>query len=58
MVAHARWMYRSALARAESRGMHRRDDAPDTDPAFAHRIHCGGLDQVWTSAEAATAVAA
>ncbi len=57
MVAHARWMYSSALARAESRGMHRREDAPDTDPTFTHHIHCGGLDQVWTAANV-TAVAA
>jgi succinate dehydrogenase/fumarate reductase flavoprotein subunit len=26
MLATSRWMYRSALARTESRGMHRRDD--------------------------------
>lgn len=48
MTAHARWMYRSALARPETRGLHRRDDAPSTDPALAHRIVTGGLDQVWT----------
>ncbi|MFB9237978.1 FAD-binding protein [Plantactinospora siamensis] len=57
MTAHARWMYRSALARVESRGMHRRDDAPGSDPALAHRILCGGLDEVWTAADR-TAVAA
>ncbi len=51
MTAHARWMYRSALARTESRGMHRRDDAPAGDPAFTHRIHSGGLDRVWTAPE-------
>ena len=50
MTAHARWMYRSALARPESRGLHRRDDAPATDPGFAHRIVTGGLDDVWTRA--------
>jgi succinate dehydrogenase/fumarate reductase flavoprotein subunit len=48
MVAHARWMYRAALARDESRGMHRRDDAPDTRPDLQHRIVTGGLDDVWT----------
>ncbi len=58
MLAHARWMYRSALARTESRGMHRRDDLPDTDPAFAHRILTGGLDEVWTATDTARAVAA
>ena len=32
MVATARWMYRSALARTETRGMHKRDDFPALDP--------------------------
>jgi succinate dehydrogenase/fumarate reductase flavoprotein subunit len=50
LVAHARWMYRSALARTESRAMHLRDDRPDTDPAQTHRIRSGGLDEVWTTA--------
>ena len=31
MLATARWMYRSALARQQSRGMHRRDNFPDQD---------------------------
>jgi succinate dehydrogenase/fumarate reductase flavoprotein subunit len=47
MVAHARWMYSSALARTESRGMARRDDHPDLDPAQYHRLAVGGLDEVW-----------
>ena len=51
MVATARWMYRSALARTETRGMHRRDDFPTLDPAQQHRILTGGLDEVWTSVE-------
>jgi succinate dehydrogenase/fumarate reductase flavoprotein subunit len=51
MTAHARWMYRAALARGESRGIHRRDDRPDTDPAQAHRLRTGGLDQVWVAAD-------
>lgn len=34
LIATSRWAYRSALARAESRGMHRRSDRPARDPAF------------------------
>jgi succinate dehydrogenase/fumarate reductase flavoprotein subunit len=49
MLATARWMYRSALARQESRGMHRRDDFPDQDDRRRHYITSGGLDEVWTS---------
>jgi succinate dehydrogenase/fumarate reductase flavoprotein subunit len=51
MLATARWMYRSALARTETRGMHRREDFPALDPAQAHRIITGGLDEVWTATE-------
>ena len=62
MLATARWMYRSGLARKESRGMHRRDDFPDQDDRQRHYITSGGLDEVWTSprphAEAAYAEAA
>ena len=52
LVAHARWMYRAALARPESRAMHHREDAPRTDPGYGHRLLCGGLDQVWTAFDA------
>lgn len=48
MLAHARWMARSALARTETRGMHRRDDHPHTDPAQQHHVTTGGLDTLWT----------
>src|SRR4051812_47752131 len=62
MLATARWMYRSALARQESRGMHRRDDFPDQDVRQRHYVTTAGLDDVWTSvrphAEAAYAEAA
>jgi succinate dehydrogenase/fumarate reductase flavoprotein subunit len=51
MVAHARWMYTSALVRDESRGMARRLDRPDLDPAQHHRITSGGLDKVWARPE-------
>ena len=49
MLATSRWMYRSALARQESRGMHRRDDFPDQDDRQRHYVTTGGLDEVWTS---------
>ncbi|MBH0781633.1 FAD-dependent oxidoreductase [Nocardia bovistercoris] len=51
MTAHARWMYNAALARTESRGMARREEYPDLDPAQHHRIITGGLDEVWTAPE-------
>jgi len=49
MLATARWMYRSALARQESRGMHRRDDFPGQDNRQRHYLTTSGLDEVWTS---------
>jgi succinate dehydrogenase/fumarate reductase flavoprotein subunit len=62
MLATARWMYRSGLARKESRGMHRRDDFPEQDGRQRHYITTGGLDEVWTEtrphADAAYAEAA
>jgi succinate dehydrogenase/fumarate reductase flavoprotein subunit len=58
MVAHARWMYRGALARGESRAMHRREDRPATEPALARRLRCGGLSRVWVAAEHAGAATA
>jgi succinate dehydrogenase/fumarate reductase flavoprotein subunit len=51
MVQTARWMYRSALVRTETRGMHRREDFPRLDPDQQHRITTGGLDEVWTEIE-------
>lgn len=47
MLATARWMYRSALARSETRGMHRRLDYAGTDPTQRHAVASGGLDDVW-----------
>ena len=48
MLATARWCVASALARDESRGMHQRDDRPETDSRFDQRILVGGLDKVTT----------
>jgi succinate dehydrogenase/fumarate reductase flavoprotein subunit len=51
MVATARWMYRSALTREESRGMHRRMDFPHRLPGNDGRrsVHSGGLDAPWAA---------
>jgi succinate dehydrogenase/fumarate reductase flavoprotein subunit len=46
MLATSRWMYRSALARTETRGMHKREDHPALDPAQRHYLVSGGLDEV------------
>jgi len=46
MLATSRWMYRSALARTESRGMHKREDRPALDPSQRHHIVSGGLDEI------------
>lgn len=47
MLATARWMFRSALARTETRGMHRRAEYKAIDTAQRHRLISGGLDEVW-----------
>ncbi|WP_459546822.1 FAD-binding protein [Nocardia sp. X0981] len=46
MTAHARWMYRTALARTETRGMAKRLDFPDQDPDQHHRLITSGLDRI------------
>ncbi len=56
MLATARWMYRAALARTETRGMHKREDFLQQDPAQRHHIAVGGLDEVWTRAEPASRI--
>lgn len=47
MLATSRWMYRSALQRTETRGMHRRRDHQHQDPEQRHRLIAGGLDEIW-----------
>jgi succinate dehydrogenase/fumarate reductase flavoprotein subunit len=46
MTAVARWCYRAALARAETRGMHLREDRPATSEAFSHRPVTSGFARV------------
>jgi succinate dehydrogenase/fumarate reductase flavoprotein subunit len=46
MLATSRWMYRSALARTESRGMHKREDYSTLDPTQRHYLVSAGLDDV------------
>ncbi|GAA4496932.1 hypothetical protein GCM10023158_18700 [Gluconacetobacter tumulicola] len=53
MVATARWCNAAALGRAESRGMHVREDCPHTLSGFAHRQVVGGLERVLTRLERA-----
>lgn len=51
LVASARWCYRAALVRQESRGLHHRVDAPARRAEFDGRLVTGGLDSVWTRIE-------
>jgi len=53
MIATARWIVASAMGRPESRGINRRLDFPNTDPAQQHRLTAGGLDKVWVEPETA-----
>jgi succinate dehydrogenase/fumarate reductase flavoprotein subunit len=46
MAATARWIWASAEARSETRGLHRRSDIPVSDAAQTHRIHSAGVDDI------------
>lgn len=46
LLASARWCASAALARTESRGMHRRVDMPEPRPELAHRLVIDGLDRL------------
>jgi succinate dehydrogenase/fumarate reductase flavoprotein subunit len=50
-LATARWCLAAALARTESRGMHKRLDHPATDPNQAHRMIVTGTDSPEVSAQ-------
>jgi aspartate oxidase len=58
MLAHARWLYASALERSETRGMHKRLDFPKLDPGQQQRRLVGGLDAIWTGIDPARPVSA
>nr|WP_246339828.1 hypothetical protein [Ancylobacter tetraedralis] len=45
LLASSRWACRAAQARTETRGMHRRLDAPESQPAQARRLTIAGIDQ-------------
>lgn len=46
MLAVARWIAHSALARTESRGIHHRTDHPGLSPHWRARLLVGGLDEI------------
>jgi succinate dehydrogenase/fumarate reductase flavoprotein subunit len=54
MLATSRLMYRSALARTETRGMHKREDYPALDAAQRHHLVCAGLDEIAVGVRAVT----
>ncbi|MFG3619234.1 FAD-dependent oxidoreductase [Nocardia sp. NPDC047654] len=58
ITAVGRLMYRSTLARTETRGMSKRADHPDLDPQQHHHVLSGGLDEVWTATAAAASTLA
>ncbi|MFE3444612.1 FAD-binding protein [Nocardia sp. NPDC059180] len=56
LLAVARWTEYSALARTESRGIHRRTDHPEVDAGWRVRLRSGGLDSVWVRKTARTPI--
>jgi succinate dehydrogenase/fumarate reductase flavoprotein subunit len=52
IAASGRWSVTAALARKESRGMHRRSDCKGSVAAFAHSITLRGVDEINVSAAA------
>ncbi|WP_433759157.1 FAD-binding protein [Nocardia sp. CA-135398] len=57
LLAVARWTKYSALARTESRGMHRRTDHPGAAPDWRVRLTSGGLETVWVRSDTRQPVA-
>ncbi|MFE5285860.1 FAD-dependent oxidoreductase [Nocardia sp. NPDC056611] len=58
ITAVGRLMYRSTLARTETRGMSKRADHPELDPGQHHHILSGGLGELWTATSATAPVSA
>ncbi|MFC8525712.1 FAD-dependent oxidoreductase [Nocardia sp. NPDC057227] len=54
ITAVGRLMYASTLARTETRGMSKRADHPELDPAQRHHVLSGGVDAVWTGTAVAS----
>ncbi|MDM9645517.1 FAD-binding protein [Rhizobium sp. S163] len=52
IAASGRWSVAAALARKESRGMHRRSDCKGSVPAFTHSVTLRGVDEINVSAAA------
>ncbi|MDR2688281.1 MAG: FAD-binding protein [Azoarcus sp.] len=46
ILAGARWLYRAASQRTETRGLHRLREVPGIDPAQCDRIVIDGLDRI------------
>jgi succinate dehydrogenase/fumarate reductase flavoprotein subunit len=51
LLAVARWTKYSALARTETRGMHRRTDHPGAGIDWQIRLLAGGVESVWVRSE-------
>ncbi|RJO80357.1 FAD-binding protein [Nocardia panacis] len=51
LLAVARWTKYSALARTESRGMHRRTDHPGAAADWRVRLRSGGMERVWVRSD-------
>ncbi len=56
LVASARWSIATALARTETRGMHRRLDHPALDRSLTTRLIASGIDAIAVRPEAPTGV--
>lgn len=46
LAATGRWIYRAALERKESRGLHRHADYPALNPNLSHHLRVSGLDEI------------